>query len=157
MSHQLSEEISELRSNEERMKSLYCQSYQHTWSPMSSNIPPYNRDTTIRDLEGISLCMEYPTIGHYDTPTYPVRNDYASRRASLPYTSKPSKPRGSSLITDLHTARRFRLEKIPEVPTGPSSNGNEDDSQNVDNSSNSSNSDSSHKPIVAPDNNNDTN
>lgn len=156
MSQQLSGEISELRSNEERMRCLYRQSYQHTWSPMSSNIPPYNRDAA-RDLEGISLCMEYPTIGHYDAPTYSVRGDYASRRASLPYTSKPCKPRRPTLITDLHTARRFRLEKILEVPTGPTSNGNEDDGQNVDNSSESSNSDSSHKPIVTPDSNNDTN
>lgn len=159
MTRHLSEEISELRNNEGRFKSLYRQSYQQTWSPMSSNIPSsYSRDTIIRDLEGISLCMEYPTVGSFDISTYSQRNDYTKRRASLPYISKPTRFRASSIVSDLHIAKRFRLEKIPEVPSGSASNEheNEDNSQNVDDSSHSSNSDNSHKPIVEPDKQDDT-
>lgn len=155
----------QLRNNEEQIKSLYRQSYQHTWSPMSSEIPAFNRNT-IRDLENISLCMEYPTVSQFEVPTYSQRNDYTQRRASLPYTNKTPtthhyhhfiKPKGSSLLTDLQTIRKFRLEKIPEVPTGPSSteNDTESETRNLDHSSdssNSTNSDSSQKPIVATNN-----
>lgn len=133
---------------------------------MSSEIIPYNRDTTIRDLECISLCMEYPIARQFEASPFSQRNDYTKRRASLPYVNKTPtthhhhhviKPKGSSLLTDLQTMKKIRLEKIPEVPTGPSSteNDTESETQNLDHSSDSSsstNSDSSQKPIVAPNN-----
>lgn len=154
MSRQLAEEISELRDNEERIRSLYRQSYQQTWSPMSTDIPIYqNRDSTISDLEGISLSMEYPTSSPIAFDTYNIlAKNYGKRRATLPNTSKISKPnkvRGSTLISDLYDIHRFRLEKIPEVPAGSSSNENDNVAAKVDHSSDSSDtshSDDPHQP-----------
>lgn len=166
MSRQLSDEISELRDSEERVKSLYQQSYKHTWSPKRSEFPTYQRNAaTIRDLESISLCMEYPIVNQFDVPLYCQKNDFINHQRILPYANKIptthhhhqlpiTKTRVTSILADLQTLRKKRLEKIPEGPIEPISteNDNESDTQQLDHSSDSSNStdsNSSHVPIVA--------
>lgn len=133
------ENITEMRKNQEQVKRLYRQPYQHSWLSMNS-IPIYGHD--VGDLEGITLCMEYPTkmstSGQFISQ--PKKNPNTKSRSSVPYASKSTKPRSPSIFGDLQAMSRFRLEKIPEVPTNEPDDCNPDTNHSTDSSTNSDNS-----------------
>lgn len=129
----MTDEISELRSSDDPVRSMFRQSYQHTWSPMST---PFQMHDNMDDLEGICLNMEYPTSSQliFDAKNRSERCDYTKRRASMPYSIKSKYP---SVLSNLQVINRFRLEKIPEGSTQSSSNENGHGNENQETSSSS--------------------
>lgn len=143
----MTDEISELRNPDDQVRSMFRQSYQHTWSPMSTQFHMYDN---VDDLDGICLNMEYPTSSQliFDAKKHSEKNDYTKRRASMPYTTKAKYP---SVLSNLQVINRFRLEKIPEVSTQSSSNENENqESSNSSNSTSSTDAGGSHKDNESP-------
>lgn len=154
------ENLTNIKKKDEQMNRLYRQSYNRNWSGMNSQYAIYGHDATISDLEGISLCMEYPTSSipirsQFETKPIKIQNN---RNRSSSSTSPPSpssssykisQPRSPSLFSNLQSMSKFRLEKIPEVPPPPlstasasvtSSHENQNTNNSIDSSVNSENS-----------------
>lgn len=150
------ENLTNRTKNDEKINRFYGQSYKsNAWSGMHSQYPMYGHDATISDLEGISLCMEYPTRptpirSNFDTKPIRIQNNKSrsphSTSPPSPSSSKMCQPRSPSLFSNLQSMSKFRLEKIPEVPPTPLtttasvSNENQDTINSTDNSTNSQNS-----------------
>lgn len=120
------ENFTNLKKNDDKVNRLYGQACKSNWSGVHSQYPTY--DATISDLEGISLCMEYPTRptpmrSQFDTK--PIRIQSPRNRSPVstsppsPSSSKMSQPRSPSLFANFGSMSKFRLEKIPEVPPQP--------------------------------------
>lgn len=154
----VTENLTNLKKNDEKINRLYGQACRSNWSGMHSEYPMY--DATISDLEGVSLCMEYPTRptpirSQFDTKPIRIQSSSRNRSSSStsppsPSSSKMSQPRSPSLFSNFQSMSKFRLEKIPEVPPTPlsstttttaaeatSSNENQDTINSTDNSTNS--------------------
>lgn len=124
------ENLSNMKMKDDQMNRLYRQSYKCNWSEMSPQYAMYGHDSTISDLERISLCMEYPTgsmpiRSQFDTKPIKIQNNRNSNQRSASsisppsptsYLSKMSQPRSPSIFSNLQSMSKFRLEKIPEVP-----------------------------------------
>lgn len=157
------ENLSNLKKNDEKINRLYGQACTSNWSGMHSQFPMY--DATISDLEGISLCMEYPTRptpmrSQFDTK--PIR--IQSNRNRSPISTSPPSPSSSkmmgqsrsspSLFANFGLNSKFRLEKIPEVPPTPISTDTTEatasnENQNTINSNNiSTNSENSQNNLI---------
>lgn len=132
MSRQLSAEMAKPRTNEERLRGMYSQSYQNTWSPtMSTSLPDF-------DPMGISTSIRIPS--KFDEVTQ-LKSYKSKRRNTLPYSSSPL---SSSHISSLKEINRFPLEKIPEIVVSPSSSNGSSNSSD----SGPSTSKRSHKFVV---------
>lgn len=133
---QLADEISELRKNEHSIRDMYLESYQNTWSPMSSDFP---------GLDSINH-LGIPSTNPINESRY-ISTSYTKRRNTLPNPSP-----FSSHISSLRAVNRFHLEKIPEVVV-TSTNGNQEANGNEPGPS----STIPHKFTVTPTNVNDIN
>lgn len=111
-SKQLNDET-ESRRNDDSIRSLYRDTYQNTWSPMTS------------ELDSIWQ-MGAPTLKQFDEPRY-LQSNTSKRRNTLPYSSGSQ---FSSHISSLRAVNRFQLEKIPEVVVTSSSNGEDEQNNN---------------------------
>lgn len=121
----------ELRRREDSLRSVYRDTYQNTWSPMTS------------EFDSIWQ-MGAPMTNRFDEPRY-LQSQASKRRNTLPYSSGSQ---FSSHISSLRAVNRFQLEKIPEVVV-TSSNG--EDEQNKNNEPSPSTSMSEYDKIaVAP-------
>ncbi|XP_055296395.1 uncharacterized protein LOC129565471 [Sitodiplosis mosellana] len=134
MSRQLTEDGLKPKTNEERMRSMYSQSYQNTWSPMSSPLP---------EFDPMGMTASIPISSKFNEPTR-LRSYKSKRRNTLPYSSSPL---SSSHISSLKEINRFPLEKIPEIVVSPSSLSNDSIKSNDPGPSTSKRS---HKFIVTP-------
>lgn len=106
MSRQLADNVTREKKNEEKIKNMYSESYQNTWSPMSSQLT---------DFDPMGLSSIY-TSSKIDVPTH-TGIFQSKRRNTLPYSSQLS----SSHISNLKAINRFNLEKIPEIVVSTSS------------------------------------
>lgn len=157
------ENLANIENKDDPTNRLYRQSYKTNWSGGMNAM--YGNDATISDLEGISLCMDYPTRStqmkrQFDTKPIKIQNNQRnalsspsaspSASSSSSYPSKMSQPRSPSLFSHLQSMNKFRLEKIPEVPPPPlsttasaastlSSNENTNPTDSPNNSENSQN------------------
>lgn len=161
------ENLTNIKKKDEQMNRLYRQSYNRNWSATNPQYGVYEHDATISDLEGISLCMEYPIRSipmrsQFDTKPIKIPNDRnrSSTSTSPPSPStlsyKMSQPRSPSLLYNLQSMGKFRLERIPEVPppslstaspSVSSSNENQNTNDFVDSSNNSENT--QNDPVIS--------
>lgn len=134
MFRQLADDVTKGKKNEEKIKNMYSDSYQNTWSPMSSQLT---------DFDPMGFSSIY-TSSKIDIPTH--SGIYQSkRRNTLPHSSSPL---SSSHISSLKAINRFNLEKIPEIVVSTSST---NDEQVLSNSTEPGPSTSkNHKFIVTP-------
>lgn len=137
MSKQLAEDLIKPKRNENSLRSMYNQSYQNTWSPMTSPLADF-------DPMGISTSIRMSS--KFDEPTH-FKSYQSKRRNTMPYSSSPLT---SSHISSLKAINRFHLEKIPEIVISPSSSNSEPDSSNGSDAGPSTSTKRSHKFIVTP-------
>lgn len=140
-----------MRKNEDQMRGMFADSYQHTWSPMTTQLPTFNRDRVINDLEAICLHMAIPTSSHYENNVDNLSASYVSkRRATLPSASNITK--ANLEIPCLKAINKTQLEKIPEIVITSSNDerNKSSDSDNSNNNNNNNNSKRTNKFIVTP-------
>lgn len=135
MSRQFAEDknTAKQKHSKDSLQSIYNQSYQNTWSPMSSPIP---------DFDPMGITASVRMSSKFDEPKH-TTSYKSKRRNTLPYSSSPQ---SSSHISSLKEVNRFYMEKIPEIVISPSPSTSNSEPDNPGPST----SKRSHKFMVTP-------